>query len=200
MLVSLISLLVTLGLLAFCGWFIAHYLWLSYSAVMGAPYVPSKTAELEPVLARAQLNPADTFLDVGCGDGRVVLTAVATYGVSGTGIDINPVLIRSARRQAHEQGIPASFYTGNIKDFNYRPYSVIYLYLLPQLIQQITARILKQTATGTLVISHWFSVRGWEPYLESTYQGTDFTTYYYRMPGTDTQGNTNHIKKQLKTD
>ncbi len=200
MLVSVISLLVVLGLLAFSGWFIVHYLWLSYSAIMGAPYVPSKADELAAVLAHARLTPADTFLDVGCGDGRVVLTAISTYGVTGTGVDINPVLIRTARAQAREQGISATFQTGNIKNVDYAPYSVIYLYLLPQLIQQITTRILAQTAPGTLVISHWFSIRGWEPYLESTYQGRDFTSYYYRIPGTDTQNNANHSRKMHKTD
>lgn len=152
------------------------------------------------VLAHAQLKPTDTFLDVGCGDGRVVLTAIKTYNVTGTGVDINPVLIRSARQKAVQQGIAATFCIANIKEFEYRAYSVIYLYLLPRLIQQITGRILSQTNEGTLIISHWFSVRGWEQYLESTYTGKDFTTYFYRMPGTHTQSRVNRLKKQRKTD
>lgn len=200
MLVSVIWLLVVLGLLAFCSWFIVHYLWLSYSAVMGAPYVPSKTEELRAVLAHAQLKPTDIFLDVGCGDGRVVLTAISMYGVTGTGIDINQVLIRTARRNAIKQGIPATFEIGNIKNLDFSPYSVIYLYLLPQLIQQITGRIRRQTTQGTLVISHWFSIGGWEPYLVSTYRGRDFITYYYRMPGNHSHSNANYSNNSHKND
>ena len=74
---------------------------LIYSSLKGSPYVPTKRKILRNILKEAGLKKGYKFIDIGCGDGRIVEEAVSTFGAKGVGIDINPLLIFRARIRAN---------------------------------------------------------------------------------------------------
>jgi len=78
--------------------FLASYLLsLIYSTIMGSPYVPIRRKKIREILKEADLKQNKKFIDIGCGDGRVVKEAVQTFNVKGTGIDINPIILYKAK-------------------------------------------------------------------------------------------------------
>src|SRR3989344_3747698 len=76
-----------------------YLLGLIYSSFKGSPYVPTKRKIIQNILKSAGLKRGHKFIDIGCGDGRIVEEAVS-FGAVGTGIDINPLLIFRARLRA----------------------------------------------------------------------------------------------------
>ena len=180
MLLQLLALLLYMSLFYFIIWFIVFFGSRAYSSIYGAPYVPTKSREIKKILAEADLHPGMHFLEPGCGDGRVVIEAVRSYKVQGTGIDINPLLIRDARKKAGSLE-HCHFKTGNIHDIDYTTYDCIYLYLLPELIETMRAKIEAEVRPGSLVISHWFVIPAWKEKLEKTIKAGKYQTYYYRM-------------------
>lgn len=180
MLLQIVAILFYLGLITFLILFILHFASRSYSSLHGAPYVPTNRKDIQRILEAAKLTHKTTFLEPGCGDGRVVIQAVKTFGVKGTGIDINPLLIRSARQKSFSLA-NCTFKTGNIQDIDYSPFNVVYLYLLPELIESMRTKMELELEPSSLVISHWFVIPAWKHKLEQTIKAGKHPTYFYRL-------------------
>ncbi|MFW5703357.1 MAG: class I SAM-dependent methyltransferase [Patescibacteria group bacterium] len=177
----LIYILTIVGIFWFLIWFIIKFISLSYSAYKGAPYVPTKMREVHTILSLTDLKKGQRFVDIGCGDGRVVREAVIRYGVEGYGVDINPILIQQARKKAH--GVTnLLFDVQDVRTMSFSGYDIIYIYMLPQFIQLIQDRLFTEARDDCLIISHWFKLQGWEDYLEKSPHTGQFYTYYYRLP------------------
>ena len=69
------------------------------------PYVPTTEQAVEAMLKLAGVKSTDVVYDLGCGDGRIVISAVKKYGARGVGIDINPVRIKEANENAKKEGV-----------------------------------------------------------------------------------------------
>ena len=153
---------------------------LIYSHISGSPYVPSKTKELELILSKCRLKRKMTFVDLGCGDGRVVRMAVKTYGVNGVGIDVNPLLLIWARMSSRLSKLKnIQFLKKNILTYDVSQADVIYLFLLPGLLTKLVPRLEKTLQPGTLIVSHGFKIPEWKKYLTETVKHTPFPTYFY---------------------
>jgi hypothetical protein len=150
------------------------------SSFMGSPYVPTKTKELKNFLKEMGIKKGKVFLELGCGDGRVVRAAVSEYGAKGIGVDINLVLILWARLVSWVKKVKTEFRTENIlkTDVSYADY--VYLFLMPALIAKLKPKLMKEMKKGAIVISHGFPVVGWEKYNYKTIEHKPFPTYYYR--------------------
>jgi cyclopropane fatty-acyl-phospholipid synthase-like methyltransferase len=149
---------------------------------MGSPYVPTKDKEAEFFLKEAKLKKGQIFYDIGCGDGRIVRTAVKEYQVKGTGIDINPLLIWLAKFLAKTKKVKnVEFITKNIFDVDLRKVDVLYIFLMPKLIEKIFPKLKKELKKGALVISHGFVVEGLKKNLIHKIDHTPFPTYFYRV-------------------
>jgi SAM-dependent methyltransferase len=161
---------------------IIYSLSLIYSSSMGSPYVPSKQKEVDFILKEAGLKKGKIFLELGCGDGRMVRTAVVKYGVYGIGIDINPVIIFYAKIIAKTQKINnLELRVENIFNAKLDNADYIYLFLMPDLLKKIMPLMKKQMKKNTLVISHGFKLIGWEKYLIKTISHSPFPTYFYKI-------------------
>jgi SAM-dependent methyltransferase len=129
------------------------------------PYVPTPPEVVEEMLKLGNVKSGDILYDLGCGDGRIVITAAQKYGARGTGIDLNPVRIKEANENARQAGVAdkVRFIEQNLFDADVHDATVVTLYLLPQVNLKIRPMLLKQLKVGTRIVSHQFDMGEWEP-------------------------------------
>ena len=155
-------------------------------AVDLAPYVPTPAPVVDKMLELARVSPADTVYDIGCGDGRIVITAARKRGASGVGIDIDADRIQESRRNARAAGVEQKlkFITMDATKANISAATVVTLYLLPESNALLRPNLDRQLRPGTRVVSHNYAISGWEAKLVQTVtikdeNGTDHTIYLY---------------------
>lgn len=181
MLATFFYLLVILLLILFLLFMIIYTIALFYSSYMGAPFVPTRQKELKFILKEAGLKKDKVFLELGCGDGRVVRTAANQYKVIGYGIDINPFIIIFAKFLANIQKINCIFLVKNLFEFNYSRADYIYLFLMPNMLKKLVPIFKRDLKKNTIVISHGFKLIGCMSKLYRTIQHEPFPTYFYRF-------------------
>jgi SAM-dependent methyltransferase len=124
--------------------------------------------------------------DLGCGDGRIVVTAASKYGARGVGIDIDPVRIKESRENAQRQGVSgkARFLEADLFETDLRPATAVTLYLLPELNLRLRPRLLQQLRPGTPIVSHDFDMGEWEPEQTEFVDAPDrrHTIYRWTVP------------------
>lgn len=153
-----------------------------FSSLKGAPYVPTRKKEILLFLNDVVFKKGQLFLELGCGDGRVVRTAVKEFGVKGLGVDVNPVLILWAKILSRiTNTTQIEFYVENILKTDFSKADYIYLFLMPELIVKIEEKLKKQTKKNAVIISHGFKILGLEKYRFHTLLNEPFPTYYYRI-------------------
>jgi SAM-dependent methyltransferase len=129
-------------------------------------YVPTPPEVVEKMLDLSNVGPSDVLYDLGCGDGRIVVTAARERGARGTGIDINPQRIQEARANAKSAGVEdrVDFRVGDLFAADVSPASVVTLYLLPNLNRKLRPQLWKQLKVGSRVVSHDFDMGSeWPP-------------------------------------
>lgn len=137
----------------------------SIEAPSGGPYVPTPQAVVDEMLNLARVGPDDFVMDLGSGDGRIVLTAAKRYRARGVGVDIDAELVNLSNTEARRQGVDtlAKFYRQDVLETRISDATVITLYLLPELMHALRDRILLQLKPGTRVVSHDFTFIEWVP-------------------------------------
>lgn len=124
------------------------------------PYVPTPQPVVDRMLDLAQVGKNDVVYDLGCGDGRIVITAAKERGASGVGIDLNPQRITEAKANAKEAGVneKVKFVVGDLFTSDFSEASVVTLYLLPEVNLALRPQLWKQLKVGTRVVSHDFDM------------------------------------------
>ncbi len=150
--------------------------------VPDVPYVPSPNAVVEAMLKLAGVTAADNVYDLGCGDGRIVITAAREYKAHGVGIDINPQRIREARVNAQKAlvGPRVRFEQNDLFQADIHDATVVTLYLLPSVNLRLRPKLLKELRPGTRIVSHTFDMGDWKP--EKEQQVEDATIYLWTVP------------------
>jgi ubiquinone/menaquinone biosynthesis C-methylase UbiE len=127
-------------------------------------YVPTPQSAVDRMLEMAKIERGDLLYDLGCGDGRIVVTAAKRYGIKAIGYDIDPERIKESRENVRTNGVEhlvtikqADIFTLDLRDAN-----VVTLYLLPQLNVRLMPQ-LRQLKPGSRIVSHDFDMRGAEP-------------------------------------
>jgi SAM-dependent methyltransferase len=145
------------------------------------PYVPTTEKAVEEMLKLAKVQKSDVLYDLGCGDGRIVITAAKLYGTRGVGIDINPERIKEANENLKNSGVgdKVKFIQGDLFEMDLSPATVITLYLLPALNLKLRPKILK-LKPGTRIVSHDFDMGDWKP--EKTVEADGKTVYFWTIP------------------
>jgi len=131
---------------------------------LDVPYVTTPQNVVDTMLDLAGVKSGDTLLDLGSGDGRIVVTAAERHGVRGLGIEIDPRLVKLARENAQKAGIAdkAEFKEQDLFTTDLSNYSVITLYLLPDVNMKLRP-ILQQLKPGTRIVSHDWDMGDWAP-------------------------------------
>jgi SAM-dependent methyltransferase len=126
---------------------------------------PTPDDVVEAMLKMAGVTGEDVVYDLGCGDGRFVITAARKFGARGVGVDIDPVRIDESNQNARKAGVTdrVQFIEGDLFKTDIRGATVITLYLLNELNQQLRPRLLRDLKPGTRIVSHTFDMGDWEP-------------------------------------
>lgn len=130
---------------------------------LDVPYVPTPENVVEKMLDLADVNSGDYVIDLGSGDGRIVIAA-AKRGATGHGIDLDPDRISEARDNASDAEVSERimFIEGNIFETDFSNASVITMYLLPTVNEKLRPELLEKLEPGTRVVSHSFDMNEWE--------------------------------------
>jgi precorrin-6B methylase 2 len=146
------------------------------------PYVPTRQTVVDGMLKLAKVTKNDVLYDLGCGDGRIVITAAKQYGATGTGIDINPERIKEANKNAEAAKVTdkVKFVQGDLFETDFSKASVVTLYLLPAVNLKLRPILLKQLKPGTRIVSHAFDMGDWQPEQKVEVDGS--TIYFWTVP------------------
>jgi SAM-dependent methyltransferase len=127
-------------------------------------YVPTPQAVVDKMLELAEVKPGDVVYDLGCGDGRIVVTAAKKYGVKAVGFDINPERVKEARANVAANHVEklVAIKEADIFTLDLREASVVTLYLLPSLNVKLMPQLAK-LKPGSRIVSHDFDMRGAKP-------------------------------------
>ena len=129
-----------------------------------APFITTPDHVTLAMLEVARVGPKDRVIDLGSGDGRIVITAARRFGASGLGVEIVPDLVDQSRRNAEAAGVAdrAEFRVQDLFQTDLSPYSVITMYLLQEINLQLRPALLRLTP-GTRVVSHDWDMGDWMP-------------------------------------
>jgi SAM-dependent methyltransferase len=158
---------------------------LSVSAQVPKPdvvYVPTSQPIVDAMLKLAKVTKDDTVYDLGCGDGRIVITAAKEFGASGVGIEIDAELVRRAKENARRAGVAdkVQFLKADLFKTDFSRATVVMLYLSPGVNLQLRPQLLKQLKPGTRIVSHDFDMGEWKP--EQTIKIEEATLYFWTVP------------------
>jgi SAM-dependent methyltransferase len=129
------------------------------------PFVVSPPEVVERMLRLAEPRPGELLVDLGSGDGRIVIEAAKRYGARGLGVDIDPTLVARATENARRAGVDtlARFRVQDLFETDLRGASVVTMYLLPEVNLKLMPRLLQDLKPGARVVSHDYEMGGWRP-------------------------------------
>jgi uncharacterized protein (TIGR03000 family) len=137
-------------------------------------YVPTPQRVVDKMLEMAKLTKDDVVFDLGCGDGRVVVTAAEKYGARGVGIDIDPARIKQALANVEKAGVAklVEIRQGDaLKVPDLARATVVMTYMLPEFMEKLKLILKNTLKPGTRVVAHDYAVPGWEPLERATVPG-----------------------------
>jgi protein-L-isoaspartate O-methyltransferase len=153
-----------------------------------APYVPSPQPVVERMLEVADLKPFETVYDLGCGDGRVLLTAAREFRAKAVGVELSEKLARETQDQVNKLGLAnrITVIQGDLMKVDLHPADVVTVYLLTSSNEELKPIFEKSLRKGARVVSHDFQIRGWKPDRVDTVEATNraHMIYVYVMPPT----------------
>ena len=129
------------------------------------PFETTPDNVVEAMLSIAGIGAQDNLVDLGSGDGRIVIAAAKKYGTRGLGIEYDKELIELSRKTAKREGVAdkVKFLKQDIFDSDYRKATVVTMYLLPEVNLDLRPRILFDLRPGTRIVSHDWNMGDWEP-------------------------------------
>lgn len=129
-------------------------------------YVPTPMPTVRRMLEMANAGPKDHLVDLGSGDGRILITAARERGVrSAIGIELDPWLVQYATSEAMRAGVSdrVKFIEADLFEVEFANADVVTMYLLPNLNLQLRPYLLARLSPGTRIVSHSFDMGEWQP-------------------------------------
>lgn len=155
------------------------------------PYVSTPYEVVEEMLGIAGVNKDDMLYDLGCGDGRIVITAAKKYGCRGVGVDLDPQRIKESKENAVKESVEnqVKFIQQDLFEADISEATVMTLYLLSSVNLKLRPRLLRELKPGTRIVSHDFSMGDWEADMEKdVFVGSDRHHIYFWVVPADVAG------------
>jgi hypothetical protein len=129
------------------------------------PYVPSPQSVVADMLKIAEISAKDFVIDLGSGDGRIVLTAAKVFGAQGFGVEIKDELVKKSNEAARREGLAdrVKFIKQDLFKTDISQATVLTMYLLPDTVNMLKDKLLTELKPGTRIISHDYPLTGWIP-------------------------------------
>ena len=134
--------------------------------VAGAPYIATSQPIVERMLMLAKVGPKDHVIDLGSGDGRLVITAVSRFKArAGTGVEIDRQLVALANDNAANAGVAdrVKFIDGDLFRVDTGDATVVTVYLVVSMMGDVADKLRKELKPGTRIVSHDYPLPGWKP-------------------------------------
>jgi len=131
---------------------------------LDAPFLATPQNVVDEMLYLADPQPGEKLYDLGCGDGRIVVTAAEEFGIEGVGIDLDPLRVRQSRVNALDQRVAhlATFTQADLFEYDFSDASIVTLYLSPRLNAELAPKFM-ELKPGSRIISHYFNMPGYKP-------------------------------------
>ncbi|HEY7741655.1 MAG TPA: class I SAM-dependent methyltransferase [Burkholderiales bacterium] len=151
---------------------------------LDVPYVPTSQATVEAMLRVANVGAKDYVIDLGSGDGRILITAARRYGARGFGVDLNPERVKESIENARAAGVSdrVRFVQQNLYHTPIAEATVLTMYLLPRVNLELRPRLLAELKPGTRVVSHDFDMGDWQPDLHVSVRGSGSIVLLWIIP------------------
>jgi SAM-dependent methyltransferase len=129
------------------------------------PYIPSTEVAVEEMLRLAGVRRGDLVIDLGSGDGRIVIAAARYFGARGVGIEIDPELVATATDNARKAGVAdrVRFVAQDVLRADISQATVVTMYLLSPLIEKLKPKLLADLKPGARIVAHDFGFKDWLP-------------------------------------
>lgn len=161
--------------------------------VDAGPYVPTPQYIVDRMLQMAAVTSKDYVIDLGSGDGRIVISAAKKFGAQGMGVDISEKLVDLATTNAHKERVSehVRFVRQDAFKTDISKASVLTVYLLPRFVLELRSKMLNELKPGSRVVSHDYSLGDWDPDNAVTFDspekevinGSSTTSlFYYVVP------------------
>ncbi len=165
------------------------YLWLpvlillvsmAYAAYSGAPWVPTWKRDIERAKRLLDLQPGETFVELGCGDGRVTC-AVAGGGWDAIGVELSvPQYLAAQLRRILTRSRNTRFVLGNIFSYDLRQADAVYAFLMPNTYQKLRPKLEAELKPGARVVTFVWPIDGWTPETIDEHEGAPKLFLYRR--------------------
>ena len=150
------------------------------------PFVPTRNEVVEQMLDIANVNKEDILYDLGCGAGRIVITAAKKFGTHGVGIDIDPVRISESKENAIKECVTdnVQFIEQDLFEADISEATVVTLYLLQSVNLKLRPKLFRELKPGTRIVSHDFDMGEWkyDKTSEAINDYHDHTVYFWILP------------------
>ena len=138
------------------------------------------------MLTAAGLKSDDTLYDLGCGDGRILITAAKKFGARAVGVEMSTILVKRALAEAQNQGVgdKVKVIEADLRNVDVSPAQVVALYLMTEANDLIQPKLEKELRPGARVVSLDFKFRNWKPAKVEKVVAShhNYTIYVYEMP------------------
>jgi SAM-dependent methyltransferase len=153
-----------------------------------APYVQTPQNVVDRMLQMAQVGRDDVVYDLGCGDGRLVITAAKQYGARGVGVDFDLNRVKESQVNARNAGVEAlvEFRQQDALTVDVSPATVVTLYLLTSSNLRLRPILTRTLRPGARIVSHQFGMGDWQPQMQETLtapDGSAHTLYLWKVDG-----------------
>jgi len=154
---------------------------------LDVPYVSTPQPVVDAMLGIAEVGSNDVVYDLGCGDGRIVISAASRFGARGVGVDLDPRRIEEANAAARSAGVAGRvrFVVQDLFETDFSEASVLVLYLLPELNARLLPKIRAELRPGARVVSYQFGVGDWVPYRTEGIWAGELRSeiFLFKLPG-----------------
>jgi SAM-dependent methyltransferase len=150
---------------------------------LDVPYEPSSEEVVRAMLEIAQVGKDDLVYDLGCGDGRIVITAAQKAGARGVGVDLDPERIKESLENARKAKVTdrVQFFQQDLFQTDIGKATVVMLYLWPEVNLKLRPKLLRELKPGTRVVSHSHNMGNWEP-DETITVPQEHNVYFWVIP------------------
>ncbi|MGC8596304.1 MAG: class I SAM-dependent methyltransferase [Thermocladium sp.] len=157
--------------------------------VYDVPFVPTPEVVVKRMLQLANVKPGEVLFDLGCGDGRIIITAARDFGARAYGVEIRKDLYEQCVRRIKELGLEdrVTVINGNFFEVPVSEADVVTMYLLTSVNERLKPKLEKELRPATRVVSHDFEMIGWKPIIaEDLYEEwRSHKIYLYKIPGAE---------------